>query len=333
MRAIVITAAGSYDTLKVEERPDPVCGAGQVRIEVAAAGVNFADIMARLGLYPDAPPLPAVVGYEVSGTVAEVGAGVDQAKVGDRVMAGTQFGGYASMVVVPAADVVPLPDALSFEQGAAIPVNYATAWAGLVGYGSLREGDRVLVHAAGGGVGIAATQIARRYGAEVWGTASPGKHEAIRGFGVQHPLDYTRRGWDKALPSFDLIIDAIGGESLRRSYKMLRAGGRVVAFGASSVVSGDKRSLLTAAPQALRMVRGFNLMDQMGDSKTVIGLNMLTLWKDRGTLEPWTTPLQELMRDGTIAPVVSDAVPFANAGEAHRIITERRNVGKVVLVP
>jgi NADPH:quinone reductase-like Zn-dependent oxidoreductase len=333
MRAVVITATGSYDVLQVQERPDPVCGSGQVRIEVRAAGVNFADIMARLGLYPDAPPTPSVVGYEVSGTVAEVGDGVSAVQVGDRVMAGTQFGGYAEQVVVPAGDVVPLPDALSFEQGAAIPVNYATAWAGLVGYGSLREGDRVLIHAAGGGVGIAATQIARRYGAEVWGTASPGKHEAIHGFGVQHPLDYTRKGWERGLPSFDLIMDAIGGASLRRSYKMLRAGGRVVAFGASSVVSGEKRSLRTAAPQALRMVRGFNLMDQMGDSKTVIGLNMLTLWKDRGTLEPWVTPLLELMADGTVAPVVSDAVPFSRAGEAHRIITERRNVGKVVLVP
>lgn len=333
MRVIVITATGSYDTLQVQERPDPVCGPGQVRIDVKAAGVNFADIMARLGLYPDAPPLPAVVGYEVSGTVAETGEGVAAVKVGDRVMAGTQFGGYATMVVVGAGDVVPLPDDLSFEQGAAIPVNYATAWAGLVGYGSLREGDRVLVHAAGGGVGIAATQIARRYGAEVWGTASPGKHEAIKGFGVQHPLDYTRKGWERGLPSFDLIMDAVGGASLRRSYKMLRAGGRVVAFGASSVVDGEKKNLLKAAPQALRMVRGFNIMDQMGDSKTVIGLNMLTLWKDRGTLEPWVTPLLELMADGTIVPVVSDVVPFDRAGDAHRIITERRNVGKVVLVP
>ncbi|MCW2998509.1 MAG: zinc-binding dehydrogenase [Solirubrobacterales bacterium] len=333
MRAVVITAHGSYDVLQVQERPDPVCGPGQVRLEVKAAGVNFADVMARLGLYPDAPKTPCVVGYEVSGVVAEIGEGVDQLAVGDRVMAGTQFGGYAEQVVVPAGDVVPLPDGLSFEQGAAIPVNYATAWAGLLGYGSLREGDRVLVHAAAGGVGIAATQIARRYGAQVWGTSSPSKHDAIRGFGVQHPLDYTRKGWERGLPSFDLIMDAVGGESLRRSYRMLRAGGRVVAFGASSVVSGEKRSLLTAAPQALRMVRGFNLMDQMGDSKTVVGLNMLTLWKDRGTLEPWVTPLLDLMADGTVQPVVSDAVPFERAGEAHRILTERRNVGKVVLVP
>ncbi len=333
MRAIVITAHGDPDVLQVQERPAPSLGAGQVRIAVRAAGVNFADIMARLGLYPDAPKVPCVVGYEVAGDVTEVAPGVEGIEVGARVLAGTRFGGYAEEVCVSASDVVPLPDAMSFEAGAAIPVNYATAWAGLLGYGSLRAGERVLVHAAAGGVGIAATQIAKAAGAEVHGTASPGKHDAIRGFGVDVAHDYRKKGWERGLPPFDLVMDAVGGESLKRSYSLLRPGGRLVAFGASSVVSGEKRNLLKAAPQALRMIRGFNAMDQMSDSKAVIGLNMLRLWDDRGTLEPWITPLRALIEDGTIAPVVSDAVPFDQAPEAHRIITERRNVGKVVLVP
>lgn len=333
MRAVVITRTGDADVLRVEQRPDPDLRPGQVRIAVRAAGVNFADLMARLGLYADAPPLPAVVGYEVAGEVTELGAGVDGLAVGDRVLAGTRFGGYAEQVCVPVADVVPLPGTLSFEQGAAIPVNYATAWAGLLGYGSLRAGERVLVHAAAGGVGIAATQIAKAHGATVFGTASPGKHEAIRGFGVDVALDYTRSGWERDLPPFDLVMDAIGGASLNRSYKLLRPGGRLVAFGASSVVAGETRNLLKAAPQALRMFRGFNAIDQMSESKAVIGLNMLRLWDDRGTLEPWITPLRALMDDGTVAPVISDVVPFDRAPEAHRILTERRNVGKVVLVP
>jgi NADPH:quinone reductase-like Zn-dependent oxidoreductase len=265
--------------------------------------------------------------------VEAVGEGVTSPAVGDRVMAGTRFGGYASKVVVGAGETVPLPERLSFAQGAAIPVNYATAWAGLVGFGSLREGERVLIQAAAGGVGIAATQIARRHGAEVWGTASPAKHDRIRELGVQHPLDYTRRGWHRDLPSFDLIMDAIGGDSLRRSYKMLRAGGRLVAFGASSVTSSETRNMLRAARQAAPMFRGFNLIDQMSASKAVIGLNVLRLWDDRGTLEPWITPLGDLLADGTIQPVVSDEVPFDRAGDAHRILAERRNVGKVVLVP
>lgn len=333
MRAVVITRAGPPEVLQVQERPDPVCGPGQVRIEVRAVGVNFADVMARVGLYADAPKLPAVVGYEAAGVVAEAGAGVEGLAVGDRVMAGTKFGGYASQVVVPASDVVALPDGLSFEEGAAIPVAYATAWAGLIGYGSLQPGERVLIQAAAGGVGIAATQIARHRGAEVWGTASPGKHDAIRGFGVEHPLDYTRDGWWRGLPPFDLIMDAIGGASHRRSYRMLRAGGRLVAFGAASVMTGERRSLVKAAPPALAMLRGFNLIDQMSASKSVIGLNMLRLWEDRGTLAPWIEPLREMLDAGAIRPVVAQVVPFDRAPDAHRILQERRNVGKVVLVP
>jgi NADPH:quinone reductase-like Zn-dependent oxidoreductase len=333
MRAVVLTTHGSYDVLRVEERPDPTPGAGEVLVDVRAAGVNFADHMARQGLYDDAPKPPCVLGYEVAGLVEAVGDGVDSPAVGDRIMAGTRFGGYASKVVVGARDTVPLPESLSFAQGAAIPVNYATAWAALIGFGSLREGEKVLVQAAAGGVGIAATQIARRYGAEVWGTASPAKHDRIRELGVQHPLDYTQSGWHKGLPPFDLIMDAIGGDSLRRSYKLLRAGGRLVAFGASSVTSPEKRNLLRAARQAAPMLRGFNLIEQMSASKAVIGLNVLRLWDDRGTLEPWIAPLRDLLADGTIQPVVAEEVPFDRAGDAHRILAERRNVGKVVLVP
>jgi NADPH:quinone reductase-like Zn-dependent oxidoreductase len=323
LRAVVITKHGPPEVLQVEERPDPQPSNGKILVDVKAAGINFADTMARVGLYPDAPKPPAVVGYEVAGTRADTG---------ERVMAGTMFGGYAERVAVDERDVVPLPDGLSFEQGAAIPVNYATAWQGLLGYGPLGEGDRVLIHAAAGGVGIAATQIAKSRGAEVWGTASPGKHEACRGFGLDHPLDYTRSGWEKGLPKFELIMDAVGGRSFRTSYNLLRPGGRLIAFGASSVMSGERRNLVAAGRAALSMPR-FNLIKQMSESKAVIGLNMLTLWKDRGTLEPWITPLRELIDSGVIAPVVAEAFPFDRAPDAHRFIAERRNVGKVVLTP
>jgi NADPH:quinone reductase-like Zn-dependent oxidoreductase len=333
VRAVQIPRYGDPSVLRVIEGSDPVAAPGQVVVDVAACGVNFADTMARVGLYADAPKPPMVVGYEVAGTISAVGSGIDASRIGERVMAGTMFGGYASAVAVSAADAVPLADRLSFEQGAAIPVNYATAWAGLIGYGSLRPGEKVLIQAAAGGVGIAATQIAKRFGAEVWGTASPGKHEAIRANGVDHAVDYRKDGWWEGLPPFDLIMDAIGGRQFRRSYRMLRAGGRLVAFGASSVSQGEKRNYAKVLPEALPMLRGFNLIDQMQESKAVIGLNMLTLWKDRGSLAPWTEPLAELIDDGTVQPVVSDAIPFDRAAEAHRIIAERRNVGKVVLIP
>jgi NADPH:quinone reductase-like Zn-dependent oxidoreductase len=332
MKAVVITKHGGPGVLEVQERPDPPIAPGHVRIGVAAAGINFADVMARMGLYQDAPKTPCVVGYEVAGTVLELGEGVQGIEHGQRVLAGTQFGGYASQVVVPVADVVPLPAELSFEQGAAIPVNYATAWAGLVGYGSLQAGERVLVHSAGGGVGIAATQIAKRVGAEVYGTASAGKHERILELGVDRALDYNRPGWERGIGQFDVILDAVGGKSFRTSYSLLRPGGRLVAFGASSVVSGERKNVVTALKAVARMPR-FNLIKQMGDSKAVIGLNMLTLWKDRGSLEPWIDPLVELMADGTVKPVVGGEFSFEEAGAAQTMIVERRNVGKVVLLP
>ena len=152
----------------------------------------------------------------------------------------------------------------------------------------------MLIHAAAGGVGIAATQIAKARGAEVCGTASPGKHDAIRGFGVDHPLDYTSPGWEKAVPKMDLVMDAVGGRSFRTSYDLLRAGGRLVAFGASSVVSGERRNLVTAARAALSMPR-FNLIKQMSASKAVIGLNMLTLWDELGSLERYIDALEQML--------------------------------------
>jgi NADPH:quinone reductase-like Zn-dependent oxidoreductase len=334
MRAVVITKAGDPSVLQVQERPEPPPPRpGQVKVAVRAAGVNFADTMARVGLYEDAPPLPCVVGYEVAGTITAVGAGVDPGRQGERVMAGTRFGGYAEQVVVAESDAIPLPEGLSFEQGAAIPVNYSTAWAALLGYGSLRAGERVLIHAAAGGVGIAATQLAKAAGAEVHGTASPGKHARILELGVDHAIDYRKKGWEKGLSPYDLIMDAIGGASFARSYALLRPGGRLVAYGASSVHQDETRNIRKALPQAARMFRGFNLIKQMGESKAVIGLNMLSLWDDRGTLEPWISPLAQALADGVVAPVVHAAVPFDDAPEAHRILGARENVGKVVLVP
>ncbi len=332
MKAVVITKHGGPGVLQVQQRADPSLSPVQVRIEVAAAGVNFADVMARMGLYPDAPKTPCVVGYEVAGTILEVGEGVQNVRVGQRVFASTQFGGYASQVAAIATDVVALPDELSFEQGAAIPVNYGTAWAGLIGYGNLQPGERVLIHSAGGGVGIAATQIAKRAGVEVYGTASPGKHARCVELGVDHAIDYTKPGWERGLPQFDVIMDAVGGASFRRSYNLLRPGGRLVAFGASSLVSGERKNVVTALRAVARMPR-FNMIKQMSESKTVIGLNMLSLWKDRGTLEPWIEPLQEMLDDGTVKPVVAEAFGFDDAGAAQNMITERRNVGKVVLTP
>jgi NADPH:quinone reductase-like Zn-dependent oxidoreductase len=247
-------------------------------------------------------------------------------------MAGTRFGGYAERVAVQVRDVVPMPERLTFEEAAAVPVAYATAWCALHRFGALARGERVLIHGAAGGVGLAAAQFATAAGAEVWGTASPHKHEAIREQGFEHLLDPRREDWTRDLPPFDIVLDPVGGPSHRTSYGLLRAGGRLIAFGASAVVSGERRNLLTAARAVLREPR-FNLIKQMSDSKSVIGLNMLRLWDEAGTLEPWITPLRAGLENGTIRPVVAQAFPFDRAPEAHRLLHERRNIGKVVLTP
>jgi NADPH:quinone reductase-like Zn-dependent oxidoreductase len=344
MRAVVLTGHGGPEVLQVQERPDPTAGPREVRIAVKAAGINFADTMARVGLYPEAPKPPCVLGYEVAGEVESVGDGVDSVKVGDRVMAGTRFGGQQSMVTVPAGQVIPLSDSLSYEQGAAFPVNYATAYAALVIMGGLRKGDRVLIHAAAGGVGISATQIARSRGAEIFGTASASKHEAIRGQGVEHAIDYRTQDFEQEVmritggQGVDVIMDATGPTNFRKDYRLLREGGRLIMYGASELASGQGRSIPTLVRSLMRMPMAtmpwWKSLSVLSENKGVFGLNMLA-WQDREGLDRVIEPLREELEAGTIAiePVVAEAFAFERAGDAHRFIAERRNVGKVVLVP
>lgn len=328
--------------LRVEERPDPVAGPGEVRIAVRAAGINFADTMARVGLYPDAPKTPCVLGYEVAGEVESLGAGVDGFEPGDRVMAGTRFGGQAELVVVAADQVLALPEKLSFEQGAAFPVNYGTAYAALILMGGLRQGDRLLIHAAAGGVGIAATQVARNVGAEIFGTASPAKHEAIRAQGVAHPIDYRGHDFEAEVmritsgEGVDLVIDALGPASFRKDYRLLRPGGRLVMFGLSEASKGGARSVPVAlrslAAMPLATMPWWKSLGLMNENKGVFGLNMLSWWEREGNLDRVTAPLLADLEADRVSPVVAEAFPFERAGEAHQFIAERRNVGKVVLL-
>jgi NADPH:quinone reductase-like Zn-dependent oxidoreductase len=335
MRALVIAEHGPPEVLRIQQRPDPVAGTGEVRIRVRAAGINFADLLARVGLYSEAPRPPCVVGYEVAGEIDALGPGVEGLSVGDRVMGGCRFGGYAELVVTAAGSVVPLPDGWSFAEGAALPVAYATAYAGLIRYGALHAGERVLIQAAAGGVGIAATQIAKLVGAEVYGTASPGKHAALRTFGVDHPLDYRdvpgglRRIAGERRP-LDLALDALGGRSFRRSFSLLRPGGRLVCFGASQVQEGERRSPLRALRTLAEMPR-HNVMRLMSQSKSVIGLNMLALWDSKRSLDEYIEPLSGWLEQGDIRPVVAQTFALEDGPAAHRYLHERRNVGKVVL--
>ena len=240
MRQVVIPRFGAPDVLEMREAPDPSPGDGDIRIRVRAAGINFADILARLGLYPDAPKPPMVVGYEVAGKVDAVGRDRRRLRDGDRVVALTRFGGYADTVVVPPTQAFHFPDELSDSEAAAVPVNYLTASLALYRMAALAPGETVLVHNAGGGVGIAATQLARLRRATVIGTASAFKHDALRSFGVDHAIDYRHANVAEEVKRItrgrgvDVILDPIGGRSFTDSYRMLAPLGRLVIFGLSA---------------------------------------------------------------------------------------------------
>ncbi len=307
-------------------------------MRVSAAGVNFADIMARMGLYPDAPKLPAVVGYEVSGVVDALGEGVEGLAVGTRVLAMTRFGGYSDAVCVPAIQVIGIDDGLSFESAAAIPVNYITAWLMLIRLGNLQKGDRVLIHSAGGGVGQAALQMAKWRGAEIFGTASPGKHERLRELGVHHCIDYRSRDFEAEVARItdgkgvQLIIDAVGGASFKKSYRSLAPMGRLFLFGASSFAPGNKRSILAALKGLLSLPK-FKPIPLMNDNRGVFGINLGHLWDESETLLAMIGEMLELVGEGVLAPVVDVTFPFDKAADAHQYIQDRKNFGKVLLTP
>jgi synaptic vesicle membrane protein VAT-1 len=340
MRQIWITKAGAPDVLKVKEAPDPEARAGELRVRVEACGVNFADIMGRMGLYPDLPPIPVVPGYEVSGRVDAVGPGVDSGWLGRDVFTLTRFGGYADIVCVPEKQVYVRPEAMSAEQGAAIPLNYFTAWQLVVVMGGLKAGETMLVHSAGGGVGIAATQIAKHIGATVIGTASVAKHAELRRLGVDHLIDYRTEDFEartRAIMSgrgVELILDAVGGESFKKGYRLLSPTGRLGMFGLSSAATGKERSLSSM----LRTMAStpwfqFTPVSLLNANKGVFGVNLGRMWGEIDRIRTWGDQLLGLWKDGVIRPQIARTFRFDEAAAAHEYIQDRKNIGKVLLVP
>jgi NADPH:quinone reductase-like Zn-dependent oxidoreductase len=336
MHQAVIVRHGAPEVIQIRHAPDPTPGAGDVRISVRAAGVNFADVMARLGLYPDAPPLPAVVGYEVAGIVDAVGAGVTGFRVGDRVLALTHFGGYATSVVAPAAQTFATPPQLTDVEAAAVPVNYLTASIALYRLANLGAGETVLVYGAGGGVGIAATQLAKLRKANVIGTASTSKIETIRTLGVDHAIDHRRQDVAAEVRRLtsgrgaDVVLDPIGGRQLTVSYNLLAPLGRLVIYGVSSLAGGERRSILRTVRTLIAMP-SFRPLSLMNHNRAVLGLNLGHLWGEGHQLRfAMDLILQEIIA-GRLRPVVSSTFPLERTPDAHRYLQSRANIGKVVL--
>ena len=338
MRQIVTTRNGDIEVLQVQEAPDPQPGPEEVVVAVKAAGLNFADILARQGLYPDGPKKPCVMGYEVSGVVESVGGKVDQSIVGLPVVAMTRFGGQAEKVVVAERQLFEKPESLSFEQAAAIPVNYLTAYALLVAMGGLRKGESVLIHNAGGGVGLAALDIAKKIGATTYGTASPSKHEFLRARGLDHAIDYRTQDWLPILKELtngrgvELVIDPIGGAHWKKSYAALRHTGRLGMFGVSVASANGLSGKLKMVKAALQMPR-FHPLGLLNKNRGVFGLNLGHMWHEPEKIMEWVAALMAGVEAGWIRPHVDRTFPFSEAGAAHAYMEARKNIGKVVLVP
>jgi NADPH:quinone reductase-like Zn-dependent oxidoreductase len=335
VREAVITRHGPAEVFEIRERPEPAPADGEVRVRVRAIGVNFADLLARIGLYPDAPKPPMVVGYEVAGVVDAVGQGANAVHPGDRVVALTRFGGYSDVVTVPASQVFRFPDRLSDAEAAAVPVAYLTAGLALYRMACVSAGETVLVHNAGGGVGIAATQLARLRRATVIGTASAAKHDALRSFGVEHAIDYRHANVAREVKRItrgrgaDVILDPIGGGSFGESYRMLAPLGRLIMIGVSSM-AGERRRPWRVLRSWWAM-KGFDPLSLINRNRGVFGLHLGHLWEERARLQPLMELVMTELGAGRLSPVVARTFPLDRAADAHRFIESRSNIGKVIL--
>jgi NADPH:quinone reductase-like Zn-dependent oxidoreductase len=338
MKQIWISKAGPPEVLVLREGTEPPLHSGELKIKVEASGVNFADVLGRMGIYPDAPAIPYVPGYEVAGVVIEVGQGVTGFKEGDKVFALTRFNGYSEIVCVPHKLVFKRLEWMSVTDAAALPLNYLTAYQCLVVMGSLRPEDKLLIHNASGGVGLAALDIGKIIGAEMYGTASPGKHEFLRQRGLHHPIDYRHEDYERVImektqgKGVHLILDPLGGAHGPKNYRLLMPTGRLVQFGASAAAPGKRRSWLTVLGW-LGNIRFYSPFKLMNDNKGIIGVNIIHLLERAELLHPWMRQIVEWYDEALFRPHVDKTFTFAEAAAAHHFLQDRQNRGKLLLLP
>jgi NADPH2:quinone reductase len=324
MRAVVVERWVPPSELVVSEAPEPVLEPGSVVLDVKAAGCNFFDILMVEGKYQAKPPFPFIPGAEVAGVVAAVGPEVAGVTPGDRVYAGVSIGAFAERIAVPAAALHPVPEGMTFEQAAALPVVYPTSYAGLVYRAALQPGENLLVHAAAGGVGLAAVQIGKALGARVIATAGdPEKRATALREGADVAIDYTSEGWvdrvreETGGRGADVIYDPVGGEVFDRSLRCVAWNGRVLVVGFASGVTPEVR---------VNRILLKNI--------AVVGLH----WGAYAANEPERVgetfeALERLHRTGGIRPVVFDTHPLERVSEALEALGSRRTWGKVILTP
>ncbi|QJR37849.1 NADPH:quinone oxidoreductase family protein [Gemmatimonas groenlandica] len=324
MRAVLCSAFDQPETLTVNTVADPVAAAGEVVIAVHAAGVNFPDALMVLGQYQVRPPLPFTPGGEASGVIIEVGSGVSHLHVGQRVVAFTRTGAFAERLSAPASAVTAIPEALSFDVAATLPLAFGTAMHALIDRAHLASGDTLLVLGASGGVGLAAVMIGKALGARVIAAASTDDKLALcRAHGADEVINYTTESLRDRLKALtngvgpDVICDPVGGDFTESAFRSIAWGGRYL-------VVGFAGGTIPSLPLNLPLLKG----------ASVVGV----FWGAFEQREPAANAhhlarLMEWVVDGTIAPVVSARYPLEQSAAALRAMLERRVVGKVVVVP
>lgn len=341
-RRMIFRRHGDVGVLEIESVPMPRAGAGQLVVDVAFAGVNYADVLARRGLYKWADAPPTCVGFEVSGVVREIGANAGGFSVGDRVMAVTRFGGYADVVAIDARRTWKVPDEMPLDHAAAIPAVYLTAWQSIVEVARARVGESILIQAVAGGVGLAALQLAKHLGLETYGTASTErKLDAARRQGLDHGMLYGgpgKGGFEARVKELtkgrgvDVVLDSIGGSVLRAGYRSLARGGRLVTIGAAGVAPAtwSPRELLRAGADLVRggLFHPFTLIE---DNRSIAGVQVLLLWDDVARLDRGIGEILALYRAAKLAPVIDSVVPLADARVAHARLESRASTGKLLL--
>jgi len=338
MKQIWISKNGPPEVLRLQEMPDPIPRSGEVRLRVQAAGVNYVDVTGRLGIYPDAPRAPYVPGFEVAGVIDVIGQGVPNLKEGDTAVALTRFGGYSDVVCVPYKQVYKRLEWMTPEDGAALPVSYLMAYQMLMVMGSLRPGDKVLIHGAAGGVGLAALDICRIIGAETFGTASPEKHDFLRARGLDHPIDYRNRDYERVINDLtagkgvQVVLDRLGGRDWQKNYRLLMPTGRLVFFGVSAMEKGKIRSNWQVLKTKLQ-VPFYTPFRLMADNKAVLGVNLGQMWEHADLQRGWMQQIIAWYDEALFRPHIDKIFRFDDAAAAHHYLQERKNVGKVLLKP
>ncbi len=337
MKAVVLVKNGkSADAFQIKEMDKPTPKAMEVQIKVEAFGLNYADVMARLGLYDDCPKLPTVIGYDVIGRVEAVGSDVTTSKVGDRVVALTRFGGYAEYAVTDARAVAKVSEDMSVGVGTALTTQYGTAYYCSQEMARLHEGDHVLIQAAAGGVGTALVQMAKNRGCIVYGTASTHKLDYLKEQGVDHPIDYRNTDFATEIKrlrgdeGLDVVFDSIGGKSLKKGFGLLGSGGRLIGYGAAAMSDTNKNPL-----KMIGVAAGFGIYSPitfLQSCRGMIGVNMLRIADDRpNTLKRCLDGVVKMVENGEVNPTIGGEFKADNIAEAHDLLASRKSIGKIVV--